>query len=120
MRSEHYLRDGLAAFRQAADWNGEARVLWSLGHLALEQGNLERARATFLDALQMDAELNYKHGIAIVLEGLADLATDRRSVRARRAPRCRGGRRVAQQSAPVVQVIVQVPVHGGGLDHASS
>ena len=83
MRSEHYLRDGLAAFRQAADWNGEARVLWSLGHLALEQGNLERARATFLDALQMDAEL-------------------------------------AQQSAPVVQVIVQVPVHGGGLDHASS
>ncbi len=52
--------------RQAGDRDGEGRQLWSLAHLALERGEYGVAHTLFGESLRIDAELGYKHGIAIV------------------------------------------------------
>jgi predicted ATPase len=77
-RAEALMREGLARFRMAGDRDGEGRALWSLGHLALQRRNYAAAHTLFADSLTIDNELNYKHGIAITLEGFADLAAAQR------------------------------------------
>ncbi|HMA00537.1 MAG TPA: tetratricopeptide repeat protein, partial [Steroidobacteraceae bacterium] len=99
-KAHELLDEGLARFREVGDRDGEGRVLWSLGHLALECHELDRSRSFFLQAFRIDAELNYNHGLAIVLEGLADLAAAERSYE--RACRLAGSAAALRQAAGMV------------------
>ena len=47
-----------------------------LGHLACDDGDIESARAAFLQAMAIFREIGHKRGIMAVLEGVARLALD--------------------------------------------
>jgi predicted ATPase len=73
-RAEEVLSEGLERSRRAGDRDGEGRLTFSLGEVALERGDLDSARWLFVESVLIDADLGYKHGLAMTLDGLADLA----------------------------------------------
>lgn len=63
-----------AMFRCAGDAWGIARCSTDRGHLAMAGGDLDEAGARFVDALLLFRQLRHRRGIAILLEGCAQLA----------------------------------------------
>jgi predicted ATPase len=67
-------RDSEERFRAAGDGWGIARSCTDLGHLAMARGDLAGAGARFIEALQVFQQLRHRRGIALLLEGCAQLA----------------------------------------------
>src|SRR5579864_2239670 len=117
-RANALMREGLERFRMAGDRDGEGRALWSLGHLALQCGNFAAAHALFADSLSIDADLNYKHGIAISLEGMADLAAAQRQYE--RALRLAAAASVLREAAEMKAPVEFRRRHEGSIVSARS
>ncbi len=66
-------RESELMFRAAGDCWGVARSCTDLGHLAITQGDLEEAGARFVEALGLFLQLQHHRGVAILLEGCAQL-----------------------------------------------
>jgi predicted ATPase len=62
-----------ARFRAAGDCWGMARSCTDRGHLAMARGDLLEAGMRFVDALHLFRQLRHRRGIAILLEGCAQL-----------------------------------------------
>ncbi|GAB3377347.1 ATP-binding protein [Lysobacter fragariae] len=62
-----------AMFRNAGDGWGVARSCTDRGHLAIVRGDLEDAGSRFVEALGLFRQLRHRRGIAILLEGCAQL-----------------------------------------------
>ncbi|MBI4259006.1 MAG: tetratricopeptide repeat protein [Actinobacteria bacterium] len=76
-RPEQALRsveDGIRLLRDAGDRYGMLDALHARGRAAFELGDLERARTTWLEALDLDEEAGVLTGIAIALDHLVALA----------------------------------------------
>lgn len=63
-----------ALFRAAGDGWGVARSCTDRGHLAMACGDLADASACFVEALRLFQQLRHRRGIALLLEGCAQLA----------------------------------------------
>jgi non-specific serine/threonine protein kinase len=68
------LEEGLARCTAFGDREGIARQVFSLGHLALDRGDLAQARARFGECVSMFLELNCVYGLAYGVEGMSDVA----------------------------------------------
>ena len=66
--------DSEERFRAAGDGWGMARSCTDLGHLAMARSDLDEAGARFIEALQLFQRLRHRRGIALLLEGCAQLA----------------------------------------------
>jgi hypothetical protein len=62
-----------AMFRAAGDCWGMARSCTDRGHFAMVRGDLAEAGVQFVDALRLFQQLRHRRGIAILLEGCAQL-----------------------------------------------
>ena len=62
-----------AMFRAAGDCWGMARSCTDRGHFAMVRGDLTEAGVQFVDALRLFQQLRHRRGIAILLEGCAQL-----------------------------------------------
>jgi hypothetical protein len=67
-------RDSEERFRAAGDAWGLARSCTDLGHLAMARGDLDEAGERFIAALHLFQQLGHRRGIALLLEGCAQLA----------------------------------------------
>lgn len=72
--ADRLYRESEAMFRSAGDAWGIARCSTDRGHLAMARGDLNEAGARFVDALMLFRQLRHRRGIAILLEGCAQLA----------------------------------------------
>lgn len=72
--ADRLYRESESMFRSAGDAWGMARCSTDRGHLAMARGDLTEAGARFVDALLLFRQLRHRRGIAILLEGCAQLA----------------------------------------------
>jgi tetratricopeptide (TPR) repeat protein len=84
-RADALLSEGLARSRERRDLEGVGRHLLSLGHLALDRREPAVAAGRLAESLRIFAELDYKSGVAYVLEAMAQVA----AMRGRSAPALR-------------------------------
>src|SRR5690606_39011258 len=66
-------RESGAMFQAAGDCWGVARCCTDLGHLAIAQDDLAQAGLRFIEALGLFVRLRHRRGVAILLEGCAQL-----------------------------------------------
>ncbi|CAN5699965.1 hypothetical protein BH23PSE2_BH23PSE2_10840 [soil metagenome] len=71
--ADRLYRESESMFRAAGDCWGVARSCTDLGHLAITQGALDEAGARFAEALGLFLQLQHHRGVAILLEGCAQL-----------------------------------------------
>lgn len=72
--ADRLYRESEAMFRSAGDAWGMARSSTDRGHLAMARDDLAEAGSCFVDALILFRQLRHRRGIAILLEGCAQLA----------------------------------------------
>lgn len=72
--ADRLYREAEAMFRSVGDCWGVARSCTDRGHLAIARGNLADAGSRFLEALGLFRQLRHRRGIAILLEGCAQLS----------------------------------------------
>lgn len=66
-------RESGSMFQAMGDCWGVARCCTDLGHLAISQDNLAEAGLCFIEALNLFVRLRHRRGVAILLEGCAQL-----------------------------------------------
>ena len=66
-------REGESMFRGVGDRWGVARSCTDLGHLAIAKDDLVEAGSRFVEALGLFLQLRHRRGVAILLEGCAQL-----------------------------------------------
>lgn len=66
-------RESESMFRSIGDCWGVARSSTDLGHLAIAKGDLVEAGSRFVEALGLFLQLRHRRGVAILLEGCAQL-----------------------------------------------
>jgi predicted ATPase/class 3 adenylate cyclase len=71
VRARRFAEESLALHRQRGDVFGLLDSLQEVGRAAFGMGDLEVARASFLESLQILGPVGYRTGIAIVLDNLA-------------------------------------------------
>ena len=65
----------LSRLKRLQDQSGEANVLWALGNVVMETGDLKEARVRYEKALRIYQNMNAKVGEANALRALGDLAS---------------------------------------------
>ena len=78
MRAKTYLEGSLAIRREIGDTIGLIWSIANLGEIAIRQGDTAQALARYTRSLALSQKLGAKEGIAVCLEGLAQVAAARR------------------------------------------
>jgi tetratricopeptide (TPR) repeat protein len=76
-RARNYYEESEALYRQADALGDHARLIHTLGYIALHDGDAARAEELFLESLEAFRKLGNKRGMAECLGGLAAVATAR-------------------------------------------
>ena len=71
--ADRLYRESGGMFQAVGDCWGMARCCTDLGHLAIAKGDLDEAGPRFIEALNLFFQLRHRRGVAILLEGCAQL-----------------------------------------------
>ena len=77
MRAKTYLEGSLAIRREIGDTIGMIWSIANLGEIAIRQGDTAQAFARYTRSLALSQKLGAKEGIAVCLEGLAQVSAAR-------------------------------------------